>query len=137
MKLNNLVGVSSALCLCATGVPAQETNQVEQLKQQLEQMQANFEKIEIEQQRQIDALQKQLDLLAQKPAVVTNVVVSPEATNAVSPDSFKELSDRVDNVVEAQKKTLVSEFNPAIGFVGETIFSQQSKGSLQRNHFSV
>ncbi len=131
MKLNNLLGVSSALCLCATGVPAQETNQVEQLKQQLEQMQANFEKIEIEQQRQIDALQKQLDLLAQKPAVVTNVVVSPEATNAVSPDSFKELSDRVDNVVEAQKKTLVSEFNPAIGFVGETIFSQQSKGSPQ------
>ena len=49
----------------------------------------------------------------------------------VSPDSFKELSDKVDNVIEAQKKTLPSEFNPAIGLVGETIFSGQSKGSPQ------
>jgi hypothetical protein len=34
-------------------------------------------------------------------------------------------------VVEAQKKTLPSEFNPAIGLVGETIFSYRSKGSDQ------
>lgn len=110
---------------------AQETNEVEQLKQQLQQMQANFEKIETEQQRQIVALQKQLDMLAQKQIAVTNVAVASEPTNVVSPDSFKELSDKVDNVIEAQKKTLPSEFNPAIGLVGETIFSQQSKGTPQ------
>jgi len=110
---------------------AQETNEVEQLKQQLQQMQANFEKIETEQQRQIVALQKQLDALAQKPIAVTNVSVAPESTNVVSPDSFKELSEKVDNVIEAQKKTLPSEFNPAIGLVGETIFSQQRKGAPQ------
>ena len=34
-------------------------------------------------------------------------------------------------MVEAQKKTLMSEFNPAIGLVGETIFSYDSKGSDQ------
>jgi len=131
MKLKNLLGVSSALCLCANVMQAQETNEVEQLKQQLQQMQANFEKIETEQQRQIVALQKQLDMLAQKQIAVTNVAVASEPTNVVSPDSFKELSDKVDNVIEAQKKTLPSEFNPAIGLVGETIFSQQSKGTPQ------
>ena len=131
MKLKNLLGVSSALCLCANVMQAQETNEVEQLKQQLQQMQANFEKIETEQQRQIVALQKQLDMLAQKQSAVTNVAVAPEPTNVVSPDSFKELSEKVDNVIEAQKKTLPSEFNPAIGLVGETIFSQQSKGAPQ------
>ena len=131
MKLKNLLGVSSALCLCANVMQAQETNEVEQLKQQLQQMQANFEKIETEQQRQIVALQKQLDALAQKPIAVTNVSVAPESTNVVSPDSFKELSEKVDNVIEAQKKTLPSEFNPAIGLVGETIFSQQRKGAPQ------
>ena len=49
MKLKNLLVVSSALCLCANVMQAQETNEVEQLKQQLQQMQANFEKIETEQ----------------------------------------------------------------------------------------
>ena len=131
MKLKNLLGASSALCLCMNLAPAQETNEVEQLKQQLQQMQANFEKIETEQQRQIGALQKQLESLAQKQVVVTNLAAAPEPTNAVSPDSFKELSEKVDNVIEAQKKTLPSEFNPAIGLVGETIFSQQSKGAPQ------
>jgi len=76
-------------------------------------------------------LQKQLELLAQKQVAITNLAVAPEPTNVVSPDSFKELSDKVDNVIEAQKKTLPSEFNPAIGLVGETIFSGQSKGSPQ------
>ncbi|MGP8155191.1 MAG: hypothetical protein ACLQBQ_13825 [Smithella sp.] len=40
-----------------------------------------------------------------------------------------ELNDKVGQVVEAQKKEILSEFNPAIGLVGETIFSYRSKGS--------
>jgi len=40
-----------------------------------------------------------------------------------------ELKDKVDRVIEAQKKVLPSEFNPSIGFVSETIFSYVSKGS--------
>ncbi len=132
MKLRNLLGVSSALCLCVPlcgTAQAQETNQVEQLQQQLRQMQENFEKIETEQHRQIEALQKQVELLAQKQVVVTNVVAAAEPTNAVSPGLFKELSDKVDSVVEAQKKVLPGEFNPALGFVGETVTSYRSKGS--------
>lgn len=131
MKLKILLGVSSALCLCATVAQAQETNQVEQLQQQLRQMQENFEKIEAEQHRQIEALQKQVELLAQKQVVVTNVVAAAEPTNAVSPGLFQELSDKVDNVVAAQKKSLPSEFNPALGFVGETVTGYRSMGSDQ------
>ena len=41
----------------------------------------------------------------------------------------EELNDKVGQVVEAQKKEILSEFNPAIGLVGETVFSYRSKGS--------
>ena len=129
MKLKTLLGVSSAFCLCVTIAQAQETNVVEQLQQQLRQMQERFENIETEQQRQIATLQKQVELLSQKQIAATNVAVAAEPTNMVSPDSFKKLSDKVDNVVEAQKKSLPSEFNPAIGLVGDTVFSYRSKGS--------
>jgi hypothetical protein len=43
----------------------------------------------------------------------------------------QELREKVDQVVEAQKKTVPSVFNPAIGFVGEPIFSYNSKNSQQ------
>ena len=112
MKLKNLLGVSSALCLCVTIAQAQETNEVEQLKQQLQQMQENFEKIETEQQRQIDALQKQLKALAQKQVAVTNVVVASGPTNTVSPEQIKELNDKVDGVVEAGEENTYERIQP-------------------------
>ena len=43
----------------------------------------------------------------------------------------QELKEKVDQVVEAQKKAVPSVFNPAIGFVGETIFSYNNKNSQQ------
>src|SRR5208283_3232263 len=43
----------------------------------------------------------------------------------------QELKEKVDQVVEAQRKVLPSEFNPSIGVVGETIFSYRDKGSSQ------
>ena len=73
MKLKNLLGVSSALCLCVPlcgTAQAQETNEVEQLKQQLRQMQDNFEKIENEQHRQIESLTKKLDELTNQRQVM-------------------------------------------------------------------
>ena len=42
---------------------------------------------------------------------------------------MEELNKKVDSVIEAQKKVRPGEFNPAIGLVGETIFSYRSKGS--------
>ncbi len=138
MKLNKLLGVSSALCLCVTIAQAQETNEsassrlggiqrdeVGQLKQQLLQMQESFEKTQNEQRRQIEALTKKLDeLTKQQQATAAS---APPVT--VTTNQLKELSEKVDQVVEAQKKTLMSEFNPAIGLVGDMVFSYRSKSS--------
>src|ERR1051325_1134822 len=129
MKLRNLLGWSSALCLSAMMAQAQETNQAEKFEKQLKEIQEkfetqqreareSFEKMLREQQAQIEALKKQIE------AEKTNV--SPAA---VTPEQVKEINDKVDQVVEAQKKVRPGEFNPAIGLVGETIFSYRSKGS--------
>ncbi len=120
-----------SVSLCALGLRAQETNAVMQLQQQLRQMQESFEKIEAAQQQQIAALQRQVESLAQKQDAATNVLIVTGPTNAVSPGLFQELSDKVDSVVEAQRKTLPSEFNPALGFIGETVTSYRSQGNNQ------
>lgn len=136
MKLKTILGLSSALCLCVTIAQAQsayaessgatgKTNEVEQLKQQLRQTQENFEKAENEQRQQIEALTKKLDELTsrQQPAAAS----APAA--AVTTNQFNELNEKVNQIADAQKKTLPGEFNPAIGLVGETIFSYRSKSS--------
>ena len=81
--------------------------------------------------QQLQQMQQQMQLLQQKvqelEAAKTN---SPPVTiGTVSPAQLKEVDEKVDKVVEAQKKTLMSEFNPAIGLVGETVFSYRSRGS--------
>jgi hypothetical protein len=141
MKLKRILGWSSALCLCATIAQAQETNQPADLDQRLIQMQEKFEQREREmearfdkktaaQDAEIEALKKQLAGTATNPpAPPAPVVTATLSTNTVTPEQLKDLNEKVDQVVEAQKKTLPSEFNPAIGFVGETIFSYRSKGS--------
>ncbi len=145
--MKRFLGWSSALCLTVASLSAQETNQLEQLTQQLKRMQETFEQQQRtmredferrvrEQQTQIDALKKQLEATktnapaaAAAPPVAT---ASPPATVVpASQEQIKQLSERVSQVVEAQKKVLESEFNPAIGFVGETVLSYRSKGSDQ------
>jgi hypothetical protein len=138
MKLKQILGWSSALCLCATIAQAQETNQPADFNQRLIKMQESFEKREqalekkfeektAAQDAEIEALKKQLAGTATNPP--SPVITAAASTNTVTPEQLKDLSDKVDNVVEAQKKSLPSEFNPAIGFVGETVFSYRSKGS--------
>ena len=137
MKLKTLMGVSSALCLSVMSVQAQETNQPVNYDERLKQMQAMFEQHERElearfekkiagQDEVIHSLQQRLAVIPTNPPPTAAIVPAP--TSAV-PDLIKELSDKVDNVVEAQKKTLPGEFNPAIGFVGESVFSYHSKGA--------
>jgi hypothetical protein len=138
MKLKTILGWSSALCLCATIAQAQETNQPADFDQRLKQMQETFEQRERElearfdkkaaaQDAEIEALKKQLAGTAMNPPAP--VVTGTPSTNTVTPEQLKELNAKVDQVVEAQKKTLPGEFNPAIGVVGETVFSYRSKGS--------
>lgn len=127
--------LASVMLLGATVAPAAETNEVEQLKRQLLEMQENFARQQAEQQKQIEALTKKLEALAQQqqPASATiaqtGTNAAPAAGGTVTTEQFKSLDDKVSALAESQKKSLLSEFNPAIGLVGETIFSQQSKGS--------
>ena len=102
MKLRNLLGWYSALCLSLTIAQAQETNEVEKLNKQLKQLQEsfekqqremkeNFERMLREQQAQIDALKKQIDLsktnappsIAQQPQITTPATAPPDV--AASP----------------------------------------------------
>ena len=115
---------------------ALQRDEVEQLKRQLQQMQEYFARQQAEQQKQIEALTQKLDALSQLQLAHFGTASAPPtnvagATETVTPEKFNELDEKVNEVAAAQKKTLVSEFNPAIGFVGETIFSSQSKGSPQ------
>src|SRR5437868_10121296 len=98
MKLKNLLGWSSALCLSVAIVQAQETNDVEKINKQLKQLQDSFEKQQREmkesfdrmlrqQQEQIEALKKQLDTSK------TNL-----PPNAVTPDQVDELNQKVNQV---------------------------------------
>ena len=46
-------------------------------------------------------------------------------------DTVQEQQQTIDQLSETQKREIPSIFNPAIGFVGETIFSYRSKGSAE------
>ena len=111
MKLKNLLGVSSALCLCATVAQAQETNKPADVDQRLKQMQemfeqherdleARFEKKIAAQDEVIRALQQRLGAMPTNPpaasvagaAPPTNVTGAPEA---VTPEKFKALDEKV------------------------------------------
>jgi hypothetical protein len=83
------------------------------LKQQLQEMQLKMQE-----------MQKKMEELE---AAKTNAPPAAPATGAATQEQVKELDEKVNRVVEAEKKTLLSEFNPAIGFVGETIFQYSSK----------
>src|SRR5437660_1569960 len=63
MKLRKVLGLSSALCLGALPLAAQETNNVEQLKKQLQELQQKLQKQQAAQRQQTEALQKQLEAL--------------------------------------------------------------------------
>ena len=132
MNLKRILGWSSALCLSALVVQAQETNEVEKLNQRLKQIQETFEKQQREmrenfertlreQQAQIEALKKQV------AAAPTNAPAAAAGTETAA--QIKELNEKVESVVEAQTKVRPSEFNPSIGVVGETIFSYHSRGN--------
>ena len=127
LKAVRSVSVVSALLLLPHGAAqAQETNQLEQLQKQLDQMQSNFDRVVQEQREQIESLKQQIGAL-QSNQPPSNA--SASAAASVTQRQLKEVDDKVDQLAEAQRKVLPSEFNPAIGLVGETVFSYRSKGS--------
>src|SRR5258706_14402684 len=74
MKIGFL-GLSSAVCVSAMSLTAQETNETEALKKQLKQATENFEKALQENRKVIDALSNRLETLERQKA--TNLVAAP------------------------------------------------------------
>jgi len=112
-----LVVLVAALLSAPAVVPVRADDVIDTLKQQMQQM-----------QQQMQELVKKIQVLETARTSAPPAVVTAPAS-AVTPEQLKEMDEKVDKVVEAQKKTLMSEFNPAIGFVGETVFSYRSRGS--------
>jgi hypothetical protein len=107
----------AAVAVTSTNAHAQTNDALDALKQQMQQM-----------QQQMQLMQQKIDELeAAKTSAPPATVTAPAPAEAVTPEQVKELNEKVNQVVEAQKKTLLSEFNPSIGFVGETIFQYTSK----------
>ncbi len=109
----------------------------EQTIQQMKSLQETFKKQEQTQEQTIDEQRKLIEELKAavkqpQPAAPPAAAVTPQAVpSGQMQQQVQELREKVDQVVEAQKKTVPSVFNPAIGFVGETIFSYNSKNSQQ------
>jgi len=116
-----LCGVVLAMALltpCAARADGMDSA-LDALKQQMQQMQQQMQQLQ----------QKIQELEATKTSAPPASVTAPAGT--VTPEQLKEVDEKVDKVVEAQKKTLMSEFNPSIGFVGETIFSYRSRNNSE------
>ena len=94
-----------------------------------------------QQEQTIDEQRKLIEKLTaqvkQSPSAAAPQVATAAQTGATEQikQEVEELKEQVGSVAEAQQKKLPSEFNPAIGLVGETIFSYQSQGSKATGSF--
>ena len=82
-----------------------------------------------EQQKTIDSLKQNSSKQNNQAPQQKDEVPVPQQTNQDLQQKVQELNEKVDQVVETQKKEILSVFNPSIGLVGETIFSYSSRGS--------
>ena len=115
-RLCRVVLVAALFAAPAVG-PVRADDAIDALKQQVQQM-----------QQQMQELVKKIQVLeaartSAPPAAITGTA------GTVTPAQVQDVEEEVNRVVEAQKKTLMSEFNPAIGLVGETVFAYRSRGA--------
>ncbi len=132
MKTNILTRWAAALCLSAIIAQAQETPESQKFEERLKQLQESFEKQQKEMRENFERMmreqQSQIEELKRQIAVATNAPPAMADTNTpVLAKQVKELNERVDQVSENQKKTRPNEFNPSIGFVGESIVSYNNQ----------
>jgi len=116
-----------------TGLFAQT---VEERLNALEKVLKEQEKTIKEQQKVIEDLLAEVKELQPPPPVQGAAAAKEPAVAAHQPaetqqvqEQVQELKEKVDQVAEAQTRTVPSVFNPAVGLVGETVFSYRSKGS--------
>ncbi len=115
-----------AFCSYSPAVFADDT--AERLKNLEDTVQNQSKTIE-EQQNTIDTLKENFS--KEKNQVPSEKSQVPQQTDQELQQQIQELNEKVNQVVETQKKEIPSVFNPAIGFVGETIFSYSSEGSAE------
>lgn len=80
MKFKTVLGWSSALCLSANALQAQETNDLESLRKQLQQATENFDRAMQEQRRVIEGLNKKIESLEQTRTNMAPATLSDAAT---------------------------------------------------------
>jgi len=73
---------------------------------------------------ELKAEAKQPQQLAPPPLATANQTMAPEQMQ----QQVLELKEKVDSVAQAQKKEVLSVFNPSIGLVGDSVFSYRSRG---------
>lgn len=133
MKLTKWIGWSSVLCLSGSMLQGQDTNIADTFERKLKEMQESFQKAQQEMkenfEKKLNEQRQEIEALRKEVAAKTNAPPGLAETNAVMAERLDELNQKVDVVVEAQKKVRPGEFNPAIGLVGETIFSYRSRNS--------
>ena len=112
-------------CLFGTAALAEEVDVDQRLKKLEDKVQDQSKTIE-EQQKTIDSLKENNS--KQKDQAPQQKGQAPQENQDLQ-QKVQELNEKVDQVVETQKKEIMSIFNPSIGLVGETIFSYSSKGS--------
>jgi len=119
------------------GVQAALAETPEERIKKLEETIQKQQEILKEQQKALDDLKEEFkqsqSAKPQPSAAAPPAAVTKEqgATPEQMQQQVEELKQKVDQVAEAQKKYVPSVFNPSIGFVGETIFSYNNKGSQQ------
>ncbi len=129
MKSKTLLGMSSALCLGALSLAAQETTELEQLKRQLQEIQRKFEQTAREQRQQIEALEQQIKGLKNPQAPAPNAtsttvpVPAPVPTNAEADTSRWKPSDPIR--IGDQKKAYLD-----IGLVGSFVAGASSANDI-------
>ncbi len=128
MKRVLLLYIVCILVFCSFSPAVFADDTAERLKKLEDTVQNQSKTIE-EQQNTIDSLKENIS--KQKNQAPVQQGQAPQQTDQDLQQKVQELNEKVDQVVEAQRKVLPSEFNPAIGLVGETIFSYRSKGSLE------
>ena len=126
--------------LWAESTPALAETPEEQMKRLEETIQKQQDILK-EQQKALDGLKEQVNReKAGAPAQTTQPAASappegapttPTGTPEQMQQEIDKLKEELHRVVEAQKKYVPSVFNPSIGFVGESIFSYNNKGSNQ------
>ena len=103
----------------------------DQTVQELKNLQETLKK----QEQAIEDQRKLIEQLKSEISPAPAPAAAGEAKAAMAPaemqQQVQELKEKVDKVAEAQTKVVPSVFNPAIGLVGETLFSYNNRPASQ------